>query len=80
MAQSKHLGMVEICDFLGPFLKFSVIRVPFSPSLSMFVKDVITSLASMCCLFPLEAMPVIKLLMECLKYIPGNKDDVSREY
>ncbi|XP_057481675.1 protein RST1 isoform X1 [Actinidia eriantha] len=78
MAQSKHLGMVEICDFLGPFLKFSIIRVPFSPSLSMFVKDVITSLASMCCSFPLEAMPVIKLLMECLKYIPGNKDDELR--
>ncbi|KAL6960557.1 hypothetical protein U1Q18_038320 [Sarracenia purpurea var. burkii] len=29
----------------------------------------------MCCSFPLEAMPVIKLLVGCLKYFPDKKGD-----
>ncbi|GMP29346.1 hypothetical protein CsSME_00004489 [Camellia sinensis var. sinensis] len=79
MAQNKRLGMVEVCEFLRPFLNHSILRIPVSNSFSMFVKDLISSMASMCCSSPLEAMPVFKLLGGCLNYFPCKTADVSRQ-
>jgi len=65
MSQNKRLGMVEVCEFLRPFLNYSIMRIPFSDlSSSLFVRHLISSMASLCCLFPHEAMPVLELLME----------------
>ncbi|XP_052196381.1 protein RST1 isoform X2 [Diospyros lotus] len=75
MAQNKQLGIVKVCNFLRPFLNFSIIRLPFSGSLSTFMNDLISSMASMCCSFPLEAMPVLKFLAGSLKYFPGKNSD-----
>ncbi|XP_028069666.1 protein RST1 isoform X6 [Camellia sinensis] len=78
MAQNKRLGMVEVCEFLRPFLNHSILRIPVSNSFSMFVKDLISSMASMCCSSPLEAMPVFKLLVGCLNYFPCKTADEFR--
>ncbi|CAL5325285.1 unnamed protein product [Camellia sinensis] len=78
MAQNKRLGMVEVCEFLRPFLNHSILRIPVSNSFSMFVKDLISSMASMCCSSPLEAMPVFKLLGGCLNYFPCKTADEFR--
>lgn len=77
-AQNKRLGVKEVCDFLRPFLNFSILRIPFSDSSSsLFARHLISSMASLCCSFPLEAMPILKLLMECAKYLPGGSSEVS---
>ncbi|XP_062106921.1 protein RST1 isoform X2 [Humulus lupulus] len=69
LAHNKQLGMVEICEFLRPFLSYSILRIPFSDSASsMFARNLISSMVSLCCSFSLEAIPVFKLLTECLKY------------
>ncbi|KAI8028996.1 Protein RST1 [Camellia lanceoleosa] len=78
MAQNKRLGMVEVCEFLRPFLNHSILRIPVSNSFSMFMKDLISSMASMCCSSPLEAMPVFKLLVGCLNYFPCKTADEFR--
>lgn len=78
IVQNKRFGMVEVCDFLRSFMYFSIIRKPYSASLSMFLKDLITSMVSMCCSFPLEALPLIKLLVGCLKSFTAVEADVSR--
>ncbi|XAR51899.1 hypothetical protein NMG60_11006692 [Bertholletia excelsa] len=78
LAQNKRTGMVEACEFLKSFLNFTIIRMPISPSVSTFVKDLIPSLTSLCCSLTLEAMPIIKLLGECLKYLPGKNADELR--
>ncbi|KAM6572330.1 hypothetical protein CsatA_016410 [Cannabis sativa] len=69
LAHHKQLGMVEICDFLRPFLSYSILRIPFSDSASsMFARSLISSMVSLCCSFSLEAISVFKLLTECLQY------------
>jgi hypothetical protein len=78
MSQNKRLGMVEVCEFLRPFLNYSIMRIPFSDlSSSLFVRHLISSMASLCCLFPHEAMPVLELLMECIKYLARRNLEVS---
>ncbi|XP_065878265.1 protein RST1 isoform X2 [Euphorbia lathyris] len=80
MAQNKRLGMVEVCEFLRPFLNFSVLRIPFSDPLpSLFSRQLISSMASFCCSFPIEAIPVLKLLMESLKLLPHKNSDELRD-
>ncbi|KAI3970453.1 hypothetical protein MKX01_024100 [Papaver californicum] len=67
------VGFGKVCEFLKPFLNFVILRIPFSSSgsdLASFAKHLISSIASLCCSFLSEAMPIIKLLMECLKYFP----------
>lgn len=79
MGNHKQLGMVEICEFLKPFLNYSILRIPFSDSLSsLFARHLISSMASFCCLFPLEAMTVFKLLTETLKYVPCKNSEASQ--
>ncbi|WMV17572.1 hypothetical protein MTR67_010957 [Solanum verrucosum] len=68
--QSKNLGTVEVCDFLVPFLNYSIVRMPSSVSVSSFIRNLVSSLAGLCCSIPLEAIPVIKLLIGRLKFFP----------
>lgn len=78
MLQNKHLGMVQVCEFVKPLLDFSIIRLlgSESPS-SSFGLQLVSSMASFCCSCPSESMPVLKLLMGCLKYLPHETSEVS---
>ncbi|KAK9272918.1 hypothetical protein L1049_003297 [Liquidambar formosana] len=82
MAQNKRFGMVEVCEYLRPFLNFSILRIPFSDlsSSSSFVRQLISSLASLFCSFPYEAMPIFELLMGCLKYFPRKNAEDFRNF
>ncbi|KAK1568532.1 hypothetical protein Q3G72_025587 [Acer saccharum] len=81
MVRNKQLGMVEVCEFLRPFFNFSIIRIPFSDSLSsLFVRQLVSSVASLCCSFPDDAMPVFKLLIGCLNYFPQKKLDEHKNF
>ncbi|KAL5061993.1 hypothetical protein RYX36_023730, partial [Vicia faba] len=53
MLQNKHLGMVQVCEFLKPLLDFSIIRLlgSESPS-SSFGLQLVSSMASFCCSCP----------------------------
>ncbi|XP_069150655.1 protein RST1 isoform X4 [Solanum lycopersicum] len=76
--QSKNSGMVEVCDFLLPFLNYSIVRMPSSVSVSSFIRSLVSSLAGLCCSIPLEAIPVIKLLIGRLKFFPcDNAEDFT---
>ncbi|XP_015065758.1 protein RST1 isoform X2 [Solanum pennellii] len=76
--QSKNLGMVEVCDFLLPFLNYSIVRMPSSVSVSSFIRSLVSSIAGLCCSIPLEAIPVIKLLIGRLKFFPcDNAEDFA---
>lgn len=78
MTQTKQLGMVQVCEFLKPFFNFSILRIPFSDSLSaLFARQLVTSVSSICCSFPSDAMPLFKLLIGCLKYFPHRNSEVS---
>ncbi|KAK4712605.1 hypothetical protein R3W88_007118 [Solanum pinnatisectum] len=76
--QSQNLGMVEVCDFLVPFLNYSIVRMPSSVPVSSFIRSLVSSLAGLCCSIPLEAIPVIKLLIGRLKFFPcDNAEDFT---
>lgn len=78
ISQNKGTRMADVCDFLRPFLNFSVLHVAFSDSsASSLVRHLISSMASLCCSFPFEAMPVFKLLLGCLRYYPQKTAEVS---
>ncbi|XP_077244249.1 ARM repeat superfamily protein isoform X2 [Tasmannia lanceolata] len=70
IVQNKLIGFDGILKFLRPFLMFSILRIPFSNSSSSFVRHLISSMASLSCSFPSEAMLIIKFLTGCLKYFP----------
>ena len=79
--RNRRLGMVGVCEFLEPFLNFVILRVPFTDSSpSLFVRELISSMASLCCSCRHEALPVFRLVMRCLKYIPGKNSEVSIYY
>ncbi|KAL5100016.1 hypothetical protein RYX36_004343, partial [Vicia faba] len=80
MLQNKHLGMVQVCEFLKPLLDFSIIRLlgSESPS-SSFGLQLVSSMASFCCSCPSESMPVLMLLTECLKYLPHETSEDYRK-
>ncbi|KAL9458356.1 hypothetical protein AB3S75_007260 [Citrus x aurantiifolia] len=83
MTQNKHLGMVEVCEFLRPFFNFSILRMPFSDSLSsLFVRQLVSSVASLCCSFPSDALPAFEVLRGCLEYFPlkNSKEQRNLEY
>ncbi|XP_060192465.1 protein RST1 isoform X2 [Lycium barbarum] len=76
--QSKYLGMVEVCEFLIPFLNYSIVRMPSSVSISSFIRSLMSSLAGLCCSIPGEAIPVMKLLIGRLKFFPcDNAEDFT---
>lgn len=78
--QSKHLGMVEVCEFLVPFLNYSIVRMSSSVSVSSFIRSLMSSLAGLCCSIPREAIPIIKLLIGRLKFFPCDNAEVSVLY
>ncbi|KAL6552953.1 hypothetical protein OROGR_006795 [Orobanche gracilis] len=74
----KHLGMEAVCEFLGPFLNYSIIKVPVTSSSSTFVRNLVSTMAAFCCFFPHEAIPIIKLLTGRLKFFPcKNAEEVT---
>ncbi|XP_071712037.1 protein RST1 [Rutidosis leptorrhynchoides] len=76
--QNRHLGMDGVCDFLRPFLNFLVIQMSSSDTMSLFARNLLSSIASLCCCFPDEALPVFKLLMRCCKHMRCNSaEDVT---
>lgn len=77
IVKCKHLGMEPVCKFLGPFLSYCIIRIPTSSSSSAFVRDLVSTMAALCCTFPQEAIPIIKLLTGHVKYFPCKNADVS---
>lgn len=72
-----YLGMKAVCEFLGPFLNYSVIQVPVSGSCSTYLRNLVSTMAAFCCSSPEEAIPIIKLLTTLLKYIPCKNAEVS---
>ncbi|XP_068334570.1 protein RST1 [Pyrus communis] len=80
VAKNKQLGMVEICDFLRPFLNYSILRIPFSETSALFARHLISSTASLCCSIPLEALPVLKMLTDCLVLVPHNNSEDFRNF
>ncbi|XP_042487971.1 protein RST1-like isoform X3 [Macadamia integrifolia] len=70
IAQNKRTGLVKVCKFLRPFLNFSILRVSSSASSFSFTRLLVSSIASLSCSFPFEAMPIVKLMMEGFKYFP----------
>lgn len=70
--QNRHFGMGAVCEFLRPFLNFLVIQTSSSATMSLFARNLLSSIASLCCSFPHDAVPVFKLLMRCSKYMHCN--------
>jgi len=78
MLQNKQVGMVRVCEFLRPLLNVSIIKLLVSESSSsLFAMQLVSSMVTFCCSFPHESMPVFKLLIECLKYLPHEGSEVS---
>ncbi|XP_076925841.1 protein RST1-like [Bidens hawaiensis] len=67
--RNRHLGMEAVCEFLRPFLNFLVVQMPSSATTASFARNLLSSIASLCCSFSQDAIPVFKLLMGCFKYI-----------
>ncbi|KAK8469921.1 hypothetical protein PHAVU_004G009818 [Phaseolus vulgaris] len=77
MLQNKQVGMVRVCEFLRPLLDVSIIKLlVLESSSSSFAMQLVSSMVTFCCSFPHDSMPVFKLLIECLKYLPheGSED------
>lgn len=74
MALNKNLGMLQVCEFISPFLNFMTIRMS---DFSSFSRTLFSSMVSLCCSYPLEAVPVMKLLMRCLRFFPCKNEEVS---
>lgn len=76
--QNRNLGMEGVCGFLKPFLNFLVIQMSSSATISLIARNLLSSIASLCCSFPQDAIPVFKLLMGCCKYVHcNNTEDVT---
>lgn len=79
--ENKHFGMVQVCEFLRPFLNYSILSLPFSDSSSSsFVKQLVSSLSLLCCSCPWDAVPVFKLLMQSLRYYPRRGAEDLRDF
>ncbi|XP_057447420.1 protein RST1 isoform X2 [Lotus japonicus] len=80
MLQNKRLGIVHVCEFLRPLLYFSTIKLSVSESSSSsFGMELISSMVSFCCSYPYDSMPVFKLLMGCVKYLPHETSEDYRK-
>ncbi|KAJ4973244.1 hypothetical protein NE237_006418 [Protea cynaroides] len=78
IVQNKRTGLVEVCEFLRPFLNFSILWVFSSASSFSFTRLLFSSVASLSCSVPFEAMPIVKLMMGCFKYFPRkNAEDMK---
>ncbi|XP_073159165.1 protein RST1 isoform X2 [Henckelia pumila] len=75
MLKSKHLGMEAVCEFLGPFLNYSVVKLPVMGHSSEFTRNLISTILALCCSLPQEAIPIVNLLTERLKYFSCKKPE-----
>ncbi|KZV19363.1 focadhesin-like [Dorcoceras hygrometricum] len=74
----KHLGMDEVCEFLGPFVNYSVVKIPVMGHSSGFTRNLISTILALSCSFPQEAIPIVNLLTERLKYFScKNAEEVA---
>lgn len=72
ITQNKSIGMEAVSRFLKPFLSYSILR----KQPSSFVRELMSSIASLSCSFLSEAVCIMKLLTGCLKYFPcSNEED-----
>lgn len=72
--------MVRVCEFLRPLLNVSIIKLLVTESSSSsFAMQLVSSMVSFCCSFPHESVPVFKLLIECLKYLPHESSEDYRK-
>lgn len=77
MLQNKRLGMNNVCEFLRPLLNFSVLKLlAAESSSSSFTVQLVFTMASFCCSYPSESMPVFTLLTGCLKYFSHKTTEV----
>ncbi|RDX62949.1 Protein RST1, partial [Mucuna pruriens] len=80
MVQNKQVGMVQVCEFLRPLLNVSIIKLLVSESSSsLFAMQLVSSMVAFCCSFPHESLPVFKLLIGCLKYLPHESSEDYRK-
>nr|KYP54838.1 Uncharacterized protein KIAA1797 family [Cajanus cajan] len=80
MLQNKHVGMVRVCEFLRPLLDVSIIKLLVTESSSsLFAMQLISSMVTFCCSFPHESMPVFRLLIGCLRYLPHESSGDYRK-
>jgi len=77
IAHNRTVGMEAVTRFLRPFFMFTVIHKPISVTSSAFGRDLISAVASLSCSFPTEAISIIKLLTECLKFSPCTNEVVT---
>lgn len=70
--QNRQLGMERVCEFLRPFLNFLVIQTSSSATMSSLARNLLSSIAALCCSFPQDAITVFKLLIGCCKYMHCN--------
>lgn len=78
ITRNRHMGMEEVCDFLKPFLNFVVIQMSSSATMSLFARNLLSSVASLCCSFSEDSLPVFKMLMRCCKFVRCNSaEDVT---
>ncbi|KAK9090349.1 hypothetical protein Sjap_023526 [Stephania japonica] len=77
VVESRKLGaLVQVCDFLRPFLSFVVLRMCSKGSSCSFAKRLVSSMGSLSCSLTSDGLTILKLLMQCLKYLPcKNQDD-----
>uniref|UniRef100_A0A0D3E5I8 Uncharacterized protein n=1 Tax=Brassica oleracea var. oleracea TaxID=109376 RepID=A0A0D3E5I8_BRAOL len=60
---------ITLCD------AYSAIGDGGNSSPSLFVRELVSSMASLCCSCRHEALPVFRLLMRCLKYVLGKNSE-----
>ncbi|GJR02152.1 armadillo-like helical domain-containing protein [Tanacetum coccineum] len=61
-----------------PFSNFVVIQMSSSATMSLFARNLLSSVASLCCSFSEDSLPVFKMLMRCCKFIRCNSaEDVT---
>ncbi|GAB4846720.1 hypothetical protein Ancab_025728 [Ancistrocladus abbreviatus] len=81
MVQCRQYGLVKASEFLRPLLNFSILRIPFTGSSSpSFAKLLVSSLASLCCSFPSDAIPFFNLLIGCLRYYQCKTAEDHRDF
>ncbi|VFQ73532.1 unnamed protein product [Cuscuta campestris] len=78
LSEGKQHRMLEACQFLTPFLNFAIVRASSAASLAFFVRNLMSSIALLCCSLSQKAVPIIKLLIGRIKYFPcRNEDDIT---
>lgn len=78
IVKNKQLGMARVCEFLRPFLNYSILRIPFAdPSSSLLVTSLLASMASLSCSLLDDVVPLFRLLTGCLRIFPLKNADAS---